>query len=106
MKHNKQRGSSGALGFCLISIYFFIGLIFYFALFFMRIGSNPSWIELFFLIYGLFGLIFIMPYIIGMLGRILVFKCQDDGCEYSYCDDDEDEADEKPRHQNRKQKLP
>lgn len=92
MKHRKQTKTGGVVGFCFTAIYFFVGMFFYIILFFLRIGSSPNWIEIFFLIYGLVGMLFILPYLIGMFGRSVI-PCEDDedcGCELEYYDEDDE----------------
>ena len=95
MKHRKQTKTGGVVGLCFTAIYFFVGMFFYLILFFLRIGSSPNWIEIFFLIYGLVGMLFILPYLIGMFGRTVI-PCDDEcGCELDYYDEDDECVEEK-----------
>lgn len=91
MKHRKRTRNGEVVLFCLTSIYFFVGMFIYLIFFFLKIGSANNWIETFFLIYGLIGMLFIAPYILGMFGRIVI-PCDDEdecGCELDYYDEDE-----------------
>ena len=67
-----NKGNGLWLGGCFLALYYTVGLVFYMILFFSKITTS-DWLTVFFLIFGLVGLVCIFPIVMSIVLKASVY---------------------------------